>query len=120
VNFKKAETISIDKINVLKKRIKGNAPPIDVSAFTGTYENELYGTITITATKNDLLIKFNSHANLTASLQYMDKEEWLMSYNNIAFGIFATKFKTENNKVVSVEIKANDFVEYDPYTFIKK
>jgi hypothetical protein len=56
----------------------------------------------------------------TAKLQYMDNEEWLMAYNNIAFGIFATKFKTANGKVISVEIKVNDFVEYDAYTFIKK
>ena len=50
----------------------------------------------------------------------MDNGEWMMTYDNIAFGIFATKFKTEQNKVVSVDIKASDFVEYDPYTFTKK
>jgi hypothetical protein len=50
----------------------------------------------------------------------MENGEWLLTYNNIAYGVFPTKFKTENNKVVSIDIKANDFIEYDPYTFIKK
>jgi hypothetical protein len=50
----------------------------------------------------------------------MDNDEWMLTYNPIVYGVFATKFKIENNKVSSVVIKANDFVEYDPYTFIKK
>jgi CubicO group peptidase (beta-lactamase class C family) len=111
---------SVKEVNTLKARIKDNTPPLPLSAFTGEYENELYGTIRITAEGKDLNIKFNSHNNLTAKLQYMDNDEWLMTYNNIAFGIFATKFSTANKKVLSVEIKANDFVEYDAYTFIKK
>ena len=80
----------------------------------------MYGVITITADKNELQIQFNAHNNLHAKLQYMDNGEWLMTYDNIAFGIFATKFKTEQNKVVSVDIRASDFVEYDPYTFTKQ
>jgi len=50
----------------------------------------------------------------------MDKDEWMLKYDNIEYGIFAIKFKIENQKVQSVEIRANDFVEIDPYTFIKK
>ena len=34
--------------------------------------------------------------------------------------MFPLKFKIENKKVKSVNIKANDFIEYDPYTFIKQ
>jgi len=119
-DFKKEEKLAIDTLQAWKQRGKGNQPPLDVTAYTGNFENELYGTISVSAVKNDLLIKFNSHDHLTATLQYMDSNEWLMTYNNIAFGVFKTKFKTENGKVISVDIKASDFVEYDPYTFIKK
>jgi CubicO group peptidase (beta-lactamase class C family) len=119
-SFKKDQTEIIDKINTFKNRVKGSTPALPLAAYEGAYENELYGNIAITVKQNNLFIKFNSHQNLTATLQYMDNGEWLMTYNNIAFGIFAIKFKIENNKVISVDIKASDFVEYDPYTFIKK
>jgi len=118
--FLKENAQSLQLVNNLTSRVKGNTPPVNIDAYTGTYENQLYGVITVTADKNELYIQFNSHNNLQAKLQYMDDGEWMMTYDNIAFGIFATKFKTEQNKVVSVDIKASDFVEYDPYTFTKK
>ncbi len=102
------------------KRLTHQKPKMPLTAYAGTYENQLYGSITITPKANDLIIKFNSHNNLISTLQYMDADEWLLTYNNIAFGIFATKFTIEKDKVVSVEIKANDFVEYDTYIFKKK
>jgi CubicO group peptidase (beta-lactamase class C family) len=119
-DFKKGQKETIDNIDAMKLRVKDNKPALPLSSYEGTYDNQLYGNITITSADKNLRIKFNTHQNLTATLQYMDKDEWLMTYNNIAFGIVATKFKIENNKVVSVDIKASDFVEYDPYTFIKK
>jgi CubicO group peptidase (beta-lactamase class C family) len=115
---KRNETLK--KIDSLKARVKMNKPPLPLENYTGAYENELYGNITISSQDNKLHIKFNTHTNLTATVEYMDNDEWLITYSNPAFGIFPLKFKTENNKVVSVDVKVNDFIEYDPYTFIKK
>jgi hypothetical protein len=120
--FKVEMAQSMDSINTWKQRIKGNRPSISIDAFTGDYVNEIYGNIVIQKDKtgNKLNINFKGHNNLTATLEYMDNNEWLMTYSNIGYGIFPTKFKIENNKVVSVDIKANDFVEYDSYIFLKK
>jgi hypothetical protein len=43
-----------------------------LNEYAGTYENELYGAITISVDKKSLLVKFNGHKELTASLQYME------------------------------------------------
>ena len=118
--FLKDHEETLAKIDSLKARVKGNKPVLPLNAYTGTYENELYGTITVSADNNDLKIEFNSHANLMAKLQYMDNDDWLITYNHPAFGIFPIKFKTEGNRVASVDIKVNDEIEFDPYTFIKK
>jgi len=80
----------------------------------------LFGPITIATNKNDLFINFPNQQNLTATAQYMDNDEWLITYSNIDFGIYPLKFKIENNKVISVDIKVNDELEYDPYTFTKE
>ena len=50
----------------------------------------------------------------------MDNGEWLLQYSNIEYGVFPTKFKIENSRIKSVMIKVNDFVEYDPYEFVKQ
>ena len=100
--------------------MKNNATPLAITEYTGEYTNQLYGKIMITNNGNQLNVSFKSHNNLTATIDYLDNNEWLLQYNNILYGIFPLKFKIKNMKVVSVDIKANDFIEYDPYTFIKK
>jgi CubicO group peptidase (beta-lactamase class C family) len=90
-------------------------------SFTGTYTNELYGSLTITKNNDyEYSIKFNSHQNLEATLRPLNKTDWLLAYKNIEYGIFITKFETdEAGKVKNIKIKANDFVEYDSYIFSK-
>lgn len=89
--------------------------------YTGTYRNTLYGTITISkGTGYGYDVKFNSHIGLSATLKSLGGgEDWLLEYNNIEYGIFKTKFKLNKGQAVSIDIKANDFVEYDTYTFTK-
>jgi len=104
----------------MSARLKGNVPELPLKAYAGTYVNTLYGPIEITANKKDLLIRFEGHKNLTASLKYLDNGEWMMTYSNAAYGIFPLKFKIENGKVISTETKVNDGLEYDPYLFVKQ
>ena len=90
--------------------------------YIGVYTNQLYGSITISKNSGyGYKVKFNSHKNLEATLKSMGGgENWLLEYDNIEYGIFKTKFKMQNGKAVSIDIKANDFVEYDSYLFTKK
>lgn len=111
---------SASDMEALRNRVKGAKPELPLTAYTGNYTHPLYGSITITTDGKDLQIRFNGHRNLTALLQYMDNGEWRMRYSNPAYGTFATKFSVADNKVISVLVKANDFVEYDPYTFTKE
>jgi CubicO group peptidase (beta-lactamase class C family) len=110
----------LDEIRSWESRVKKNNPLLPIANYVGEYNNELYGKLTITQSSGKLKLRFHSHHNLTATMEYMDKDEWLLKWDNIEYGIFSTKFKIEKGKVVSVDIKANDFVEYDPYTFTKK
>lgn len=109
----------LDEIKSWQARIKGNKPALPLTAYAGEYNNDLYGKLTITQKEGELFLKFHSHNNLTVTMQYMDKDEWLLKYDNIEYGIFSTTFKTDKTKIASVEIKANGFVEIDHYTFIK-
>lgn len=94
-------------------------PALPLSAYAGTYHNELYGTITIAPTATGLKISFEHHPTVTAQLDCMDSDTFRLTYSHPAFGIFPTKFSVENGRVTGVDIKASDFVEYDPYVFVK-
>jgi hypothetical protein len=104
-----------------KEVISNKDKKVTVTDYVGTYNNELYGNISITAASaNTLKIKFLLHPDLEATLSPMNGNDWLLEYNNIEFGIFKTKFTLQGNKVKSIAIKVNDFVEYGLYTFNKK
>jgi hypothetical protein len=109
----------LNEIDGYNARVKNKKPPLSLSAYTGDYNNPLFGNISIRVISGDLTIKFNQH-NLTAKLEYMDSGEWLLTYSNPAYGIFAVSFRTDNANVVSINLKVNDFIEYDTYTFTKQ
>lgn len=108
-----------EEITTWEKRAASTKAPANLTAYAGTYENKLYGKMTASAKDNKLYLRFHSHPSLTATLQYMGNEEWLLRWDNIEYGIFSTTFNTTNGKVTSVVIRENEFVEMDPYTFDK-
>ena len=118
--FKKGMQEQVDEIESWKARVKGNKPDLPLTAYAGVYTNQLYGPVTISQIGNSLKINFSAKPDLSATLNYMDNGEWLMQYNNIEYGIFAIKFDISGNKVKSITTKQNEFVEYDPYTFVKR
>jgi CubicO group peptidase (beta-lactamase class C family) len=118
--FKREMQEQIATINNWKARIKGAKPQLPLLAYTGTYTNPLNGNIKISPVGNRLKVEFSTKPDLSAMLDYMDNGEWLMQYNNIEYGIFSISFAMEGGKVKSITTKQNEFVEYDPYTFMKK
>jgi len=118
--FKEKMKDTLATINGWKARVKGGAPPLALAAYCGHYTNGIYGSLDIVREGERLVVKFNSHDNLTAKMDYMDNGEWLLAYDNIEYGVFSTKFGVKGGKVVGVETKQSDFVEYDGYTFTKE
>ncbi|MBL0882707.1 MAG: serine hydrolase [Chitinophagaceae bacterium] len=119
--FQIIENDKVEQLHRLEKRvIQMNAPPLPFNAYSGKFPHPVYGNIMITKENRDLVIQFEGHRQLSARLQYMDNEEWRLSYSNPAFGIFTVTFKTQQQQVQSIDIPVNDFLEYDPYTFRKQ
>ena len=118
--FKSEMRQQVREIADWRLKVKGGAPELPLPAYAGAYTNELYGDITVSEIGKTLQIAFLAKPDLSATLQYMDKGEWLMEYNNVEYGIFAVKFDIKDGKVKSITTKQNEFVEYDPYTFVKK
>lgn len=119
-NFTKAREKELADINSWKDSAALRiTPPAPLSAFSGEYENELYGKLTISIKDHYLKLKFHSHKNLTASLKYMGNNRWLLEYDNIEYGILPVSFSFEKNKPTAIDLKANDFIDYSWYRFQK-
>jgi hypothetical protein len=118
--FSKLMADTLKTIDGWKARVRGNAPELPMSAYAGHYTHPLYGSLDVRESGKGLAVTFNGHAHLTARLDYMDNDEWMLSYDNILYGIFSTKFKVSGGRVVGLETKESDFVEIDPYTFVKE
>ncbi|SHJ15189.1 CubicO group peptidase, beta-lactamase class C family [Hymenobacter daecheongensis DSM 21074] len=95
--------------------------PMKPEAYTGNFENALFGSIIIAPkNKQQLLVRFPTHPGLTATLDYMDGNEFRCTYSNLVFGVQPAVFKVEGGKVTSVQLQANDYVEQDPYVFSRR
>jgi len=99
---------------------KKNKAPLQLSAYVGEYENPLFGRIQISQKGKQLLITLPNHPGLTATLDYMDGQEFRATYSDLVFGVMPAKFVVADGKVQTVELRVNDYVEEDPYVFSKR
>ncbi|MBK8850035.1 MAG: serine hydrolase [Saprospiraceae bacterium] len=108
------------EIAAFKARVKNYKDhPVDLNKYKGKYVNKLYGGIELSVVNGGLDIQFSQHPDLEGRLEYMGNDEWMLSYNNIEYGIYATRFDLKKGKPKSLRIKVNDFIEYDEYIFEK-
>lgn len=107
-------------LRAMEERVsKANKPGQALDAYTGDFYNTVYGRITIRKSGNRLVCHFQHHPELLGYLDYMDGEQFRITYNHTGYGIFPVTFTLRNGKPWAVEIRANDFVEYDAYLFAR-
>lgn len=112
------------ELKALAQRVKQKSTPLaPITAFCGLYQNELYGTLSITAdtakSTSGLVLRLEHHPNIYATLDYMDGSEFRLSFSNPRLGVFPVAFDVVGNQVRSIEIKGTDFVDMDSYKFKK-
>ena len=94
--------------------------PRAASAYAGTYQNPLYGAITVEAKGKQLVAHFANHPALTATFDYLDGEQFRTTYSNPSYGLQPATFTVDNGQVKTLEIRVNEFIEQDPYLFVKQ
>ncbi|WP_400192224.1 serine hydrolase [Hymenobacter sp. B81] len=98
---------------------KKNKPAQQLDAYAGQYTHPLYGPIQVERKGKQLLVRFGRHPELTATLDYMDGQEFRTVYSNLTYGIYPAIFTLENGQVKTLELRVNDGIEQDPYVFSK-
>ena len=95
-------------------------PKLSISAYTGNYNSDVYGNISISASPNTLLIKFQHHSKLIATLQSLGGTRFYCTYSDPEFGRKILEFKIKNHRIYSLELIVAGHVETTTYNFIKK
>lgn len=95
-------------------------PEPKLSDFAGKYEHEVYGFAELKKVDNSLELRLEHHSEVTGKLEYIGNNRFLCTYSDPLYGIKVFPFKIENNKVISFDLYVDDFLEFLPYTFVKK
>jgi CubicO group peptidase (beta-lactamase class C family) len=95
-------------------------PALPLDNYTGTYTHPVYGEMEIKMEEGALTMYFSHHSRLKARLEPKEGNTFLCTFSDPVFGIHSMPFTVEGNTVKSVSVKVNDFLEYDPYEFVKK
>jgi CubicO group peptidase (beta-lactamase class C family) len=96
----------------------GTALPI--AAYTGNYFNEVYGNMVVVANNGALQMKFSHHPNMYATLEALGGNRFYATFSDPIFSKAVFPFTVKNGKVTGVTVKVADFIEYNPYEFVKK
>lgn len=119
--FSQGKKAKNDELAAMQARVnKKNKPPVPLKEYTGEYYHTVYGKMHISLRDDGLTCHFEHHPFLVGSMNYMDNHEFQTTFSHIGYGIYPAKFRVKDGKVSAVEIQANEFVETDPYLFIKK
>jgi len=94
-------------------------PALPLSAYTGNYFNNVYGNMRVIKENGELRMKFSHHPNMYAKLQSLNGNRFYAIFTDPEFSKAIFPFTVVNGKVKSVTVKVADFIEFNPYEFIR-
>lgn len=92
-----------------------------LSAYTGKYMNDLYGTLTISigGDLDQLQLRFEHHPKMFATAQPLGGNRFYVVFSDPELGKAVFPFTFANGRISSVRVKVADFIERDAYDFRK-
>lgn len=93
---------------------------LPLNAYTGNYFNDVYGDMNVALENKELRMHFSHHPNMYAKLEALGGNRFYVTFSDPVFSKAVFPFTVEDGKVKAVTVKVADFVEYNPYEFIKK
>lgn len=93
---------------------------LPLTAYCGSYSNEVYGNMNVVQEGSELKMKFSHHPNMYAKLESLGGNRFYVTFSDPIFSKAIFPFTVTNGKVTAATVKVADFVEYNPYEFKKK
>lgn len=94
-------------------------PEINLSEFAGRYEHEVYGYAELKKIDDALELSLQHHSKVKGKLEYIGNNRFLCTYSDPLYGIKVFPFEIENGIVKSFDLFVDDFIDFQPYKFVK-
>lgn len=95
-------------------------PELELTDFNGRYEHDVYGYADLSLKENYLEMKLQHHSKIVGKLEYIGNNRFLCTYSDPTYGIRVFPFDIIDGTVKSFDLYVDDFIDYQPYKFIKK
>ena len=95
------------------------SPEINLTDFEGKYDHEVYGSANIVKKDNYLIMTLQHHSKITGKLEYIGNNRFFCTYSDPTYGKKVFPFIIEAGKVKSFDLYVDDFIDYQPYKFVK-
>jgi CubicO group peptidase (beta-lactamase class C family) len=120
-SFIKRQEANTKWLNEVKDSAAMNIKPeISFKEFEGKYKHEVYGYAELKIVDNKLELSLEHHSKLKGKLEYIGNNRFLCTYSDPTYGIKVFPFEIENGKVKSFDLYVDDFIDYQPYRFVKE
>jgi CubicO group peptidase (beta-lactamase class C family) len=112
------------RIDALKKaRVKKSKPTLALEKYTGNYQSEMHGNVTVKVSENNLLLTFDDAPALSATLTHWHNDTWQVNWNETHawFDFGLVTFKIDNTlKVLSMNIEVPNYdIFFDEVDLLK-
>lgn len=114
-NAEREKQMKLKKDTIASKPATALTP----GAYTGNYEHEVYGRMSIELKGGKLVANFEHHKGRLAELAPLGGSRFLATFNDPMYGVKVWPFEVADGKVKSVRVRVADFVEFLPYEFRK-
>lgn len=98
----------------------GLSTVLPLTAYTGKYTNEIYGSMELKVIDNQIIGSFEHHPGMTATFRNLGQDRFLCTYSNPTYGIKVVPFTLDGKQVKSFDLSCADFVDMGVYTFKKQ
>jgi len=95
-------------------------PSVSLKEFKGKYKHEVYGYAELKIVDNKLELSLEHHSKLKGKLDYIGNNRFLCTYSDPTYGIKVFPFEIKDGKVKSFDLYVDDFIDYQPYRFVKE
>lgn len=95
-------------------------PSFAMEELVGTYKNIPAGNANILFKKGRYVINLEMRPNMTGYIKQYHNDTLYCETDDLVFGRFFMPVKIENGKIVSIKIKADDFIDPLYYEFFRK
>ncbi len=119
--FEKRQESNSNWLQELRDSVAMNLKPeLSLSEFEGKYIHEVYGFSVLKKVDDTLELTLEHHSKVKGKLEYVGNNRFLCTYSDPTYGKKVFPFEIENGNVVSFDLYVDDFIDYQPYRFVKE